>query len=217
MYSWRRDERQTARNAFPVIRDKRVLLNVGRIDPIKNQHWLVEQTPRIFRKYPNTLLVLVGACTNEAYGIALQRRIAELNLGHRILLTGGLPPNDPCLIGLFQEAEALLLPSLSETFGLVILEAWATDTMVLSSRTSGAASLLRNGQNGWFFDLDQPETFHRALDQTLSRPDLAKRLVGCGAEEVSRDYSLAVIAGRMKQLYEDLIQEKKAHALRNHS
>jgi len=213
---YRKDQREAARDAFPIIRGKRVLLSVGRIDPIKNQHWLLEQAPEIFRKHPRTILVLAGSCTNESYGEALRAKIIALGLQDRVLLTGGLPPNDPRLIGLFQEAEVLLLPSLAETFGLVILEAWATGTMVLSSRTSGAASLLRNGQNGWFFDLEQPESFHQALVQTLSRPDLAKRLVGCGVEAVSRDYNLAVLADRMKNLYEGLIEEK-AHALCNHS
>jgi len=213
---YRQYQREAARSAFPAIRGKRVLLNVGRIDPIKNQRWLVTQAPEMFRKYPRALLVLAGACTNESYGEALQKQITQLGLEQKVLLTGGLPPNDPRLIGLFQEAEAFLLPSLSETFGLVILEAWATDTMVLSSRTSGAASLLRNGQNGWFFDLENPESFHQALDQTLSRSDLAKELVGRGAEEVSRDYNLAVLADRMRKLYEQLIEEK-SHALRDHS
>lgn len=213
---YRQDHREAARNAFPAIRGRRVLLTVGRIDPVKNQHWLVEQAPAIFRKHPRTLLVLAGACTHENYGQELREKITALGLQDRVVQTGGLPPNDPRLIGLFQEAEALLLPSLSETFGLVILEAWATDTMVLTSRTSGAAALVRDGHNGWFFDLDHPETFHRALDQTLCRSELAKQLVGRGAEEVSREYSLAVLAGRMKVLYEQLIEEKN-HALRHNS
>jgi glycosyltransferase involved in cell wall biosynthesis len=214
---YRKDQRETARSAFPQIRGKRVLLNVGRIDPTKNQGWLVDQAPEIFRKHPKTILVLAGACTNETYGETLKKQIDAFGLRDRVLLTGGLPPNDPCLVGLFQEAEVLLLPSLAETFGLVILEAWATDTMVLSSRTSGAASLLRNGQNGWFFDLKKPSTFHRALDRTLSKSELVKQLVGRGAEEVSRDYSLPVLAGRMKKLYEELIEERRRGALRNHS
>jgi glycosyltransferase involved in cell wall biosynthesis len=214
---YREDQREVARSAFPQIRGKRVLLNVGRIDPIKNQGWLIDQAPEILRKHPKAILVLAGACTNESYGATLDRKIDAFGLRDHVLLTGGLPPNDPCLVGLFQEAEALLLPSLSETFGLVILEAWATDTMVLTSRTSGASSLVRNGHNGWFFDLEEPLTFHQALDQTLLKSELAKRLVGRGAEEVSRDYSLAVLARRMKTLYEELIEERRGRALRNHS
>jgi len=155
MAEYEKDHREQARLAFPKIRGRDVLLNAGRVDPIKNQGWLLEQAPEIFRRHPNAILVLAGACTDQPYGEKTDRRIRELGLEKRVLLTGGLPPSDPRLIGLVQEARALLLPSLSETFGLVILEAWAAGTMVLSSRTSGASALIEHGQNGWLFDLEK--------------------------------------------------------------
>jgi len=132
-----------------------------------------------------------------------------------VLVTGGLPPNDPRLIGLFQEAKVLLVPSKSETFGLVILEAWATGTMVLSSRTSGASTLVRDAQNGWLFDLDKPESFHTPLDLSLANSEVAARLLSRGGDQVTAEYSVSAVAARMKKLYEELIEEK--HALRHHS
>ena len=123
-----------------------------------------------------------------------------------MVLTGGLPPGDPRLLGLLQEAAALVLPSVSETFGLVILEAWAAGTMVLSSRTSGPSALVRHGENGWLFDLDQPQTFHEALDRTLPEPELARQMVARGAA-VAAEHSLEAVAGQMKHLYEELSEE----------
>src|SRR5437762_2988778 len=90
--------------------------------------------------------------------------------GRRLCGKRSFRPNDPRLIGLMQEARVLLLPSLSETFGLVILEAWTAGTMVLSSRTSGASALIEHGRNGWLFDLEKPEMFHEALERTLAEP-----------------------------------------------
>ena len=204
------ERREDALTAFPQIRGKQVLLSMGRVDPIKNQGWLVEQSPAIFQKHPDAILVLAGACTDEQYGEMLRQRIKALGVENRVLLTGGLPPNDPRLIGLLQQAEVLLLPSKSETFGLVVLEAWATGTMVLSTRTSGACTLVRNGQNGWLFDLDKPETFHESLAQALSKSDAAQRMVRSGDHEVRTQYNLGALAGRMKGLYEELIEEKNA-------
>ena len=102
---YQEDRREQALEAFPQIRGKQVLLTVGRIDPVKNQSWVVEQAPQIFRKFPNAIIVFAGAVTDEAYGEKLRQRIQALGLEDRVLLTGGLPPNDPRLIGLFQEAE----------------------------------------------------------------------------------------------------------------
>lgn len=209
MAEYEKDCRDQARTAFPEICGQEVLLNVGRVDPIKNQSWLLEQAPEIFRKHPKTILVLAGACTDRPYGELIDRKIRDLGLEKRVLLTGGLPPSDPRLIGLMQEARALLLPSLSETFGLVILEAWAAGTMVMSSRTSGASALIEHGKNGWLFDLEKPENFHNALAQTLANPQSAREMVGRGKTQVREKYSVNALAGRMKQLYEDLVEAKQ--------
>jgi glycosyltransferase involved in cell wall biosynthesis len=98
---------------------------------------------------------------------------------------------------------------LSETFGLAILEAWAAGTPVLSSRTSGASSLVRNGENGWLFDLEKPETFHQPLDRILQEPRVARNLTRQASNEVKTEYDIAVIAGRMKKLYAELIEQRQ--------
>ena len=205
------DQRQAAQAAFPAIRDRQVLLNVGRIDPVKNQDWLLERTPEILQRYPRALLVLAGACTDDVYGQAIKGKIQHLGLGNHVLLTGGLPSDDPRLIGLYQQARAVVLPSLSETFGLVILEAWAAGTPVLSSRTSGPSSLIAHGRNGWLFDLDQAQSFHQALSCTLGNPKRARDMAAQGTL-VSRRHSLDAVADALKTLYEQVIQEKRCAA-----
>ena len=157
--------------------------------------------------------MLAGACTNEAYGQSLECQVRDLGISQRVLITGGLPPGDPRLIGLIQESRVVLLPSISETFGLVLLEAWAAGTMVISSRTSGASALIRDGENGWLFDLSDPRAFHHAVNQTLLNPDLRACLAESGRELVNREYDIMSVAGRVKQLYNELIEAK--HALRH--
>lgn len=211
--AYQQNHRAAAREAFPQIYGRDVLLCVGRIDPVKNQAWLVTQAPELFLNHPKALLVFAGACTNEAYGQSLERQIRQLGIGDRVLLTGGLPPGDPRLIGLMQEARAVLLPSISETFGLVLLEAWAAGTAVISSRTSGASALIRAGENGWLFDLAEPGAFHQAVRQVLLNPALRARQAESGGDLVSREYGALHVAGQVKQLYNELIEAK--HALRH--
>lgn len=211
---YRQDHRAAAREAFLWLREERpMFLSVGRIDPVKNQLWLVEQMPELLRRHPNLLLVLAGPCTDEPYGEALNKKIVELGLENSVRLTGKIPPGDPRLIGLMQESRAVLLPSLSETFGLVLLEAWAAGTAVISSRTSGARQLIEHGENGWMFDLCKPKDFHASVDQLLGNADWRSRTIEAGAKRVVKDYDATALSARMKQLYETLIDEK--HALRN--
>ncbi len=208
--TYQKDHRQEALDAYPEIRNQKVLLCVGRIDSIKNQAWMVEQMPAIVKNHPRTILVLAGACTEESYGKLMEQEIHRLGLDGKVLLTGGLPPGDPRLIGLTQQAEALVLSSVSETFGLVLLEAWAAGTAVISSRTSGATTLIKERENGWLFDLERPETFHAAVDEALGNDDLRKRFAERGGKLAATEYNTDVLAGRMKRLYEQLIEEKHA-------
>jgi alpha-maltose-1-phosphate synthase len=211
---YREDSRAAAWAAYPQTRDRQVLLCLGRIDPVKNQAWLVEQAPAIFQRHPRAFLVFAGPTTDEPYYQALRKRTAELGLNNRSHFTGLLPPGDPRLIGLLQSATALILPSLSETFGLVILEAWAAGTVVLSARASGPAALVREGQNGWLFDLENPASFHQALDFLLTYPEKGHQMAKAGAK-LTEQFSIHALAGRLKALYEKLIETK--HAVRNHS
>jgi glycosyltransferase involved in cell wall biosynthesis len=205
---YEKDHRAEARAAFPQIVGREALVSVGRIDSIKNQGWLVKEALALFAKHPNAVLVLAGACTEQTYGSELEKRVKELGLTDRIVLTGGLPPNDPRLIGLMQESAALLLPSVSETFGLVILEGWAAGATPISSETSGARALIRSGENGFLFDLQRPETFHQAIDAVLQDKARARKMAETGRAEVARSYSVRAVAGKMKDLYQELIEQR---------
>jgi glycosyltransferase involved in cell wall biosynthesis len=204
------NHREAARAAFPRIAGRDVVLSVGRIDPVKNQSFLIEQLPTVIQRHPNVLLVLAGACTDEAYGEGLKRRIEQLGLESHVLLAGKLPPADPRLIGLIQEARVMVLHSISETFGLVILEAWAAGTPVISSRTSGASALIDHDQTGWLFDLDRPEGFHAAIETVLTNPAAGQRVAAAGRTRVVADYDTRVLAARLKELYGHLQEERHA-------
>jgi glycosyltransferase involved in cell wall biosynthesis len=205
--AYARDYRATALGAFPQLAQRDVILVIGRIDPAKNQSFALQHIREISRHHPSCLLVFAGACTDESYGKALKKEIERSNLEQTVFFTGGLPPGDPRLVGLLQYAKVVVVPSLSETFGLVILEAWAAGTPVISTRTSGALSLVEPGRNGWLFDLDQPGEFLRAIDEVLKNPAKAGQLAAAGRELVARDYDTGVLAARIRSFYEELIQE----------
>jgi starch synthase len=209
------DCRAQAMAAFPEIGNRPVLLVLGRIDPTKNQDWVVAEAAELVRRHPDVLIVLAGACTNREYGKSLELRIARGGFHPNILVAGPIPSGDPRLVGLLQLSRALVLPSTSETFGLVILEAWAAGTPVVSSRTSGAMGLIDDGKNGLFFDLESPGTFHRAVDVVLANPQAARDMGLAGRQKAVSEYDTAVCAGKMRSLYEKLVEEK--NALRHNS
>jgi glycosyltransferase involved in cell wall biosynthesis len=209
MKMFEQDQRAAACAAFPQIVDKKLMLLVGRVDPVKNQGWVLERAPAILLKHPNVVIMFAGACTDAEYGRTLAARIRELGLEDKILVPGGFSPGDPCLIGLMQQASVVVLPSVSETFGLVILEAWAAGAPVMSSRTSGGCALVRQGENGWLFNLENPQGFHDALDRVLRDPSRARVMAEQGRELARDKYDTRALAGNVRSLYEELVEERK--------
>ncbi len=205
-----RESRAEAMDAYPRLAGRLVLLVVGRIDPVKNQGWLIAQAAELVRRHPRALLVFVGAATDREYAQAIQARIDGDGLGDSVMMVGSLPFGDPRLLGLLQLARAVVLPSKSETFGIVIVEAWASGTPVISSRTSGAAALVKEGVNGTLFDLDRPETFHAAVDRVLTQGELASQWGAAGRAKAVAEHDTSISANRMRRLYEKLIEEKNA-------
>ena len=104
----------------------------------------------------------------------------------------------------------MILPSISETFGLVLLEAWAAGTTVISSRTSGASALIEHRRNGWLFDLENPLGFQEAVDEVLVDQTLRKNTAEHGRELARTNYDTHVLATKIKGLYDELIEEKNA-------
>jgi alpha-maltose-1-phosphate synthase len=205
---YERDRRSAALEAYPTLANRKIILIVGRIDPVKNQAWVLVQMPRILERHPDAVLVIAGACTDELYGKALRKEVRRLGIEQRVLLTGGLPPGDPRLLGLMQNASAVVVPSLSETFGLIILEAWAAKAPVLSTPTSGALSILRDGENGHLFRLENEDEFHNRIDRFLGNSQHARALAQSGYQLAASEYDTALLSRRIKVLYEELIKER---------
>ncbi len=203
------DHREAALQAFPDLRGRRVLLSVGRVDPVKNQAFLVEQMPRVVARFPEALLVLVGHTTDTAYAEALRARIATLGLSGHVRLVQGMSLDDERLVGLYQVAEVFLLASSAEVFGLVLLEAWAAGTPVLASRTPGTESLVSHGEDGFLYEVNDPAGFHAALGRLLEDPALCVTLGMAGKAKVRREYDLSKCVARVHALYEEVLQGRR--------
>ena len=134
--------------------------------------------------------------------------MARLGLEEHTLFAGSLPPGSPLLSGLLQSSTALLNPSLSETFGLTILEAYAAGVPVLASKTSGVLSIVEDGKTGWLFGINDSSSFAEALKPIFEDPARRKSAVEEGLSRVA-EFDVKKLAGRVKNLYETLLEKKR--------
>ena len=96
-----------------------------------------------------------------------------------------------------------LVPSRSESFGLVALEAAACGTPVVAAAVGGLATLVVPGITGFLVDGRDPTSYAAHVSRLLDDPDLAA-LVGAQAAALARRYRWSITAGRLRRLYADL-------------
>ena len=166
--------------------DKRIILTVGNLEPIKGQKYLVEAVQRIVRERKDILCVIVGAGKLRT---ALERQIRSLGLEDYVMLTGGKPHDE---IPLWMNAcDLFVLPSLRESFGVVQIEAMACGKPVVATRNGGSEEVVTSNKYGLLVEPANP------ADQA------EKILVALGREWDRR----AVLAYAERYMWENIAKE----------
>lgn len=192
------------RHAFSIPRERRIVLNVGRIDPQKNQLCLVDAVAALDRRRHDVQLVMIGPVTDPDYLGRLQRRIADAGLTDRVTLVRGLGPADPLLQDAYRAASLFCLPSVHEPFGIVALEAWAAGLPVVAARVGGLARLTEDGVDALQVEPGDPAAIATAVSTLLADPAFAARLSRAGHEKAVRGYDWSVVGRRLERLYAEL-------------
>jgi glycosyltransferase involved in cell wall biosynthesis len=148
------------------------LFSIGTLAPRKNFHVLVE----LLRRLPQYRLVLAGDKSGD-YARQIERMVSEAGLESRFLMPGEI--SEPDRQWLYEHCEALLFPSLTEGFGLPVVEAMACGKPVfLSDRTSLPEV---GGEVGFYWRSFDPEqmlaVFASGMETFGRHPDYARRLV----------------------------------------
>lgn len=188
------------RRAHAIPDDAWVLVALGRLVGFKGHRVLVEAMARL----PETIagrrlrLVIVG---DGPLGPMLRRQASELGQAGRILWPGW--QNDPSAY--LQMADLVVFPSLDEEpMGNVILEAWAWDRPLVTTRFRGAREIARHGEDAWCVPCSDPAALARGIAEVLSNTALADALVAGGRGRLRHDFSRDVILDQYLDLYRRL-------------
>lgn len=190
--------RHAARQALGLPVDTPLLLYVGRLDREKNLRFLLDAFRRIATVRPDVRLVLVGRGTQE-------RALRALALGQptagRVHFVGGVAPEN--VPRWYQAADVFVFASTTETQGLAVLEAMASELPVVAVRASGVEEAVLDGVAGLLVPED-PAAFGAAVVQVLMDDWLAGKLAA-GGRVAARRFSAPVLAERLLALYRDLL------------
>lgn len=105
---------------------------------------------------------------------------------------------------LLERARLLVLPSRVDSFGIVLLEAWAHGKPVIGARAGGIPGVIDEGINGLLVDWGRPDQLADAMASLLADSDAAARMGAAGRAKVAREYTWEAIYARLEQVYQRL-------------
>lgn len=190
----------------------RMLLFVGRIEPLKGLDVLIEAIGIMHKKdvlKENPFcLAIIGGDTDESSDQANQEmaRIKSLSEHYGLddLVTFLGRRSQDSLPYYYSAAEAVVVPSQYESFGMVALEAMACGIPVVASQVGGLAYLVQDGVTGYTVPVDEPEALANRLTLLLQDRELRDRM-GQQAVKVAQDYAWDKIADRLMPIYASLL------------
>ena len=194
-------------------RQQRILLFVGRMDPLKGLDTLLRAICKLNDLAPDLakslcLAVIGGDVDENGAGVdtdleCLDKLKREVGVDQLVAFLGSRAQDT--LPYYYSAAEVCIVPSHYESFGLVALEAMACGTPVIASRVGGLQSTVEDGVTGLLVPAGDPDALAEKLKLVLSDDDLRMRL-GASARSKAQIYTWRSVADRILHLYEGLWQ-----------
>jgi len=199
--------RPQARRALGLPPDVPLLLFVGRIQPLKGADVAV-RTLAALAAYPDAHLVIVGGPSGPR-GEEHMAHVEEIVRRHGVDDREHLVPPQPheLLSTYYRAADVCVVPSRSESFGLVALEAAACGTPVVAGAVGGLTTLVDDGHTGYLVEDPTPEAFAHAVGRVLGDPLLGERLATAAVVR-ARSYTWTDAAALLRTTYEELTAER---------
>jgi D-inositol-3-phosphate glycosyltransferase len=186
--------------------DEPVLLFAGRIQPLKRADLAVRTLASLDRD--DATLVVVGGPSGPDGADELDRirsLVDELGLRRRVRF---VPPQPHHLLSSwYRAADVVVVPSRSESFGLVALEAAACGTPVVAAAVGGLTTIVDHDVTGLLVDSDDAHVWADSVDRLLADPALAASMAAASVRRAA-GYRWSTAAARLRRLYADLAAQE---------
>ena len=195
-------DRTQARKAINLPLDPQILLFVGRIQALKGLDVAIAAFAQLRRT--DAVLVVVGGPSGpdgEAEHARVEKLAVELGVADRIIWRE--PQPHELLSTYYRASNVVLVPSRSESFGLVALEASACGTPVVAAAVGGLRTLVEHGLTGFLVEGRDPSVFAAYAGEVIDNAPLADEMGRNAARQAMR-YQWSISAARLRRLYSDL-------------
>ena len=192
-----------------------VLLFVGRIQPLKAPDVLIEAAAEILKRNPQLRSQLVVAICGGPSGSGLERPDALLTLARDLGVSEVVrfvpPTSRDQLVKWYQAATVCVVPSYSESFGLVAIEAQACGTPVVAARVGGLPTAVREGISGVLVDGHNASAWAESILDVVTNETLRKKLIA-GAIDHASNFGWEDTTDKLISVYQEAVASSKARA-----
>jgi D-inositol-3-phosphate glycosyltransferase len=202
-------EQEAARRKLGLRDGERVILFVGRIEPLKGIDILISAAARLHGADDEnfTVLIVGGDARAESELAQLREQARLLDVDHHISFVGAVDHEELPLY--YNAADVCVVPSHYESFGLVAVESMACGTPVVASRVGGLTSTISDGETGYLIPRRSPEPFAQRLELLLEDEELRASL-GRAAREAMERYRWGNVGDAVARLYDEVLAPVEA-------
>jgi len=178
----------------------KILLFVGRLELEKKIPFLIKAFGEILKKHRDVILLLVG------YGSLfkkLEGEIKKLGIENFVKFIGKVPYQEMPFY--YQGSDIFVFSSLSETQGIVILEAEASGLPVVALRDDAFLDIVKNGKTGFLVKERDPKIFARYVLRILNNPQLYQKF-SSASQKIAESFSEKKQAKKLLEIYQSLIK-----------
>ncbi|NWG09335.1 MAG: glycosyltransferase family 4 protein [Nitrososphaerales archaeon] len=181
-------DRRSVRLRYGVHNGERLVLFLGRLTPQKGCEYLIKAM-RLLPSHLNAKLIVVGDgwMRND-----LEREAFGSDIGWRVRFTGFLPDGE--VVQLLKSADALVVPSVYEPFGMVALEGMAAGAPVVASNVDGLSEVIKHDYNGVLVYSRDPSSIAWGINRVLSDSGYVQWIVGNARTIIHEKYNWDAIA-----------------------
>ncbi|PLZ94387.1 glycosyltransferase family 4 protein [Fischerella thermalis] len=202
---------QAARVKLGLNPEDKVVIYVGRFDPRKGIETLVRAVGKSQFRGDKHLKLIIGGGSRPGQSDGMEREriegiVHELGMSDFTIFTGRL--SQEILPSYYAAADVCVVPSHYEPFGLVAIEAMASNTPVVASDVGGLQFTVVPEETGLLAPPQDEDAFAVAIDRILANPQWRDQLGKAGRKRVESKFSWNGVATQLSELYTQLLQLK---------
>lgn len=176
-----------------------VIGTVATLLPLKGIQFLIEALPGVIREFPEAKLEIIG---EGPYKKKLQQKTKKMKLLKHVKFLGFSPDVEKELA----KMDLYVQPSLSESFGLAIIQAMSVGLPIIATRTGGIPEVVTEEKSGILVEPANPKQLREAIIKVLRDKTLAKRIGEMARKEAMVRFNLKDMIQELENTYEEVVK-----------